>query len=190
MFPDSTDPCNWGTWGTPPNGPVTWKESAPNQVPGGRKGVGISGPFTMEATAYNIIDAAVVFAEGRGSKDSTIAGLFNQVRKIKNKFYHDSVHTNCQTTSIDEYSAPASFKIKIFPNPVSGNRVFEIEIPENTTAVELIITDIEGRLVYKDSGETRDNYKIDAGDIGSGLYFCRLRLSDQVLTGKVLILAN
>jgi hypothetical protein len=71
MFPGSTDPCNWGTGGQPPNPPfdqpgVIWTEEfadngAPNP-PGDRRFMQSAGPFTLKPGAVNYITVGIPWA--------------------------------------------------------------------------------------------------------------------------------
>lgn len=64
MYPDNSDPYNWGTGGVNPNTEFPWnEESANNGTPnesGDRRGLASSGPFTFESGEVNIIDKAFV----------------------------------------------------------------------------------------------------------------------------------
>lgn len=62
MFPDETDPCNWGTGGTPPNGPVKWTEESANNPKGDRRFMQSAGPFTLESGAVNYITVGIPWA--------------------------------------------------------------------------------------------------------------------------------
>ncbi len=62
MFPDETDPCNWGTGGQAPNGPVKWTEETANNTPDDRRFMQSAGPFTLEAGAVNYITVGIPWA--------------------------------------------------------------------------------------------------------------------------------
>ncbi len=71
MFPGDSDPCNWGTGGTPPNGGFTqdgfyWTErtgdnGGPNP-PGDRRFMQSAGPFTLKPGAVNYITVGIPWA--------------------------------------------------------------------------------------------------------------------------------
>ncbi len=62
MFPGDTDPCNWGTGGVPPNGPVYWTEETAGNQPYDRRFMQSAGPFTLEPGAVNYITVGIVWA--------------------------------------------------------------------------------------------------------------------------------
>jgi len=62
MFPGDSDPCNWGTGGVPPNGPVYWTEETAHNQPNDRRFMQSAGPFTLEPGAVNYITVGIVWA--------------------------------------------------------------------------------------------------------------------------------
>ena len=67
MFPGDTDPCNWGTGGTPPNDGFNqngkyWTEETENNQPGDRRFMQSAGPFDLEAGAVNYITVGIPWA--------------------------------------------------------------------------------------------------------------------------------
>jgi hypothetical protein len=77
----------------------------------------------------------------------------------------------------------------LFPNPNNGSFVLSYDI-KNETDVELIMTDIAGRLVYKTSLDILNDLKqINTNDLQSGIYFVQLINQNNKLlwTDKVII---
>ncbi len=67
MFPGDTDPWNWGTQGTPPNGGYNtgdkyWSEEQCQNAPSDRRFMQSAGPFTLEPGAVNYITFGVPWA--------------------------------------------------------------------------------------------------------------------------------
>lgn len=62
MFPDLSDPCNWGTGGLPPNGIVKWTEQSAGNKPEDRRFMQSAGPFTLEPGAVNYITVGIPWA--------------------------------------------------------------------------------------------------------------------------------
>lgn len=62
MFPDETDLCDWGTGGTPPNGPRKWTEEIAGNQPLDRRFMQSAGPFTLEPGAVNYITVGIPWA--------------------------------------------------------------------------------------------------------------------------------
>jgi hypothetical protein len=77
----------------------------------------------------------------------------------------------------------------LFPNPNNGSFVLSYDIKKETD-VELLITDIAGRLVYKTNLDILNNLKqINVTDLQSGIYFVQLVNQNNKLlwTDKVII---
>ena len=67
MFPGDSDPWNWGTQGTPPNGGYNdnglyWSEEQCQNAPNDRRFMQSAGPFTLEPGAVNYITFGVPWA--------------------------------------------------------------------------------------------------------------------------------
>jgi len=62
MFPGDSDPCNWGTGGSPPNGPKFWSEKEAGNQPYDRRFMQSAGPFTLESGAVNYITVGIPWA--------------------------------------------------------------------------------------------------------------------------------
>lgn len=67
MFPNDTDPCNWGTSGQPPNGGYNvnnkfWNEEEVPNDPDDRRFMQSAGPFTLEPGALNYITVGIPWA--------------------------------------------------------------------------------------------------------------------------------
>lgn len=71
MFPGDSDPCNWGTGQTPPNGGYNqnglyWTEETGNNgspnPPGDRRFMQSAGPFTLKSGAVNYITVGIPWA--------------------------------------------------------------------------------------------------------------------------------
>ncbi|HBZ65232.1 MAG TPA: T9SS C-terminal target domain-containing protein [Bacteroidales bacterium] len=70
MFPGDSDPCNWGTNGTPPNGGFNqgglyWTEEQAGNQPGDRRIMQSAGPFTLSPGAVNYITFGVPWARAQ-----------------------------------------------------------------------------------------------------------------------------
>ncbi len=86
MFPGDSDPCNWGTGGTPPNGGYNqdgfyWTEETgdnggPNP-PEDRRFMQSAGPFTLESGAVNYITVGIPWAR------ATSGGAFASVELLR-----------------------------------------------------------------------------------------------------------
>jgi hypothetical protein len=67
MFPDNSDPCNWGTYGQPPNDGYNtngkyWNEVSAGNAPSDRRFMQSAGPFTLKPGAVNYITVGIPWA--------------------------------------------------------------------------------------------------------------------------------
>jgi len=62
MFPDETDPCDWGTGGRPPNGPKKWTEVTAGNPPEDRRFMQSAGPFRLLPGACNYVTVGIPWA--------------------------------------------------------------------------------------------------------------------------------
>ncbi len=62
MFPNDSDPCDWGTKGQPPNGPKIWTEETAKNNPSDRRFMQSAGPFTLQPGACNYITVGIPWA--------------------------------------------------------------------------------------------------------------------------------
>jgi hypothetical protein len=87
MFPDDTDPCNWGTMGVSPGGNYPneyWTEEQAKNPPYDRRFMQSAGPFTLEPGAVNYITVGIPWAR------ATSGGPFASVELLR------SVDDKCQ----------------------------------------------------------------------------------------------
>jgi len=92
MFPDETDPCNWGTGGIPPS-PKKWTEQTAGNAPYDRRFMQSAGPFTLESGAVNYITVGIPWARAASggpwasvellrTVDDKAQALFNNCFKV------------------------------------------------------------------------------------------------------------
>ncbi len=82
-------------------------------------------------------------------------------------------------------NAETSRKIEVYPNPVGEN--FTILIPGSSEKISLIITDLQGKLVYsKEFMNTGKELTITNHNLPSGLYLLRLSDNSNTYTSKLI----
>lgn len=125
MFPDETDPCDWGTGGVPPNGPRKWTEETAGNQPYDRRFMQSAGPFTLEPGALNYITVGLPWAL------ATSGGPFASVellRKVDDKCQR--LFDNCFDV-VDGPDAPdlaiqeMDKELILYISNISGNNVNE-----------------------------------------------------------------
>jgi predicted outer membrane repeat protein len=111
--------------------------------------------------------------------DSTIADI--------GAFYYD------QTDAADENFIlhPSSFILSAFPNPFNATTEIRFELPV-TSQVKLSVFDLLGReisvLVNERLNAGSHTIRFNAGDLPSGIYFCRLSTVQATNTHKLILL--
>ncbi len=78
MFPDLTDPCDWGTGGVTPS-PKKWTEETSNNAPGDRRFMQSAGEFTLESGAINYITVGIPWARSSTGGPFASVTLLRQV---------------------------------------------------------------------------------------------------------------
>jgi len=126
MFPDETDPCNWGTGGQPPNGPVKWTEQTAGNQPYDRRFMQSAGPFTLEPGAVNYITVGIPWAR------ASAGGPFASVELLR------TVDDKCQALFDN------CFKV------LDGPDAPEVTIQEMDKKIILYLTNIKGSNNYNE----------------------------------------
>lgn len=100
--------------------------------------------------------------------------------------YHDPDYTNCfYITDVDEQS-PFHPTIKVFPNPFSESAVIEIFGLDINSTVAVNLYNLNGYLVYSNTGGMRT--KLFKNHLPAGIYFYRLSIDEKTIgTGKIVI---
>jgi hypothetical protein len=126
MFPDETDPCDWGTGGQPPNGPRKWTEELAGNQPGDRRFMQSAGPFTLEPGAVNYITVGIPWA--RASSGGPFASV-ELLRKVDDKC--QALFDNC-------------FKV------LDGPDAPEVTIQELDKEIIIYLTNVKGSNNYNE----------------------------------------
>ncbi len=97
-----------------------------------------------------------------------------------------------ENVTVKTAGIPDQFSLlQIYPNPFNPVTTIAFTLPQ-TALVRLAVFDMQGRLVKEILRETRDPdlYSVtwDAGDLASGLYFCRIQAGNFTDVKKLLLL--
>jgi hypothetical protein len=103
--------------------------------------------------------------------------------------YHFSGNTSylfkySQTAGL-KVQPSASSRIKIFPNPSPGNLQIECEGIQNGEKLDVSITDLTGRTVYKE--EKQNIAQINLTGLENGIYFLRVNVKNLNHSEKLII---
>jgi hypothetical protein len=89
----------------------------------------------------------------------------------------------------EELSDVQISSVNIYPNPVQSQSIIELNL-ENAASVQLSIVDITGRMVYEleapDMQSGRNLISINADSFPAGLYLCRLKIGNEMITKKII----
>ena len=177
MFPGLTDPCNWGTGGIPPYGPVDWTEETAGNTPDDRRGLCSMGPFTLEPGGFHKIDIAFITARG----DSTISSvelLKTYIDSVKALYYLDPDHFGYTWLGTDENTLNKS-KLNIYPNPAT--LIIHVEV---SGKAEYMIYDIYGKLITNGNLSGIKNKSIDISNLDKGIYLLRIINNNTIISNK------
>ncbi len=75
-------------------------------------------------------------------------------------------------------------QLTIYPNPSDGN--FTFNFADRATDLSIIISDVNGKVVYKNSFPKKTNFSVDLTKFGKGVYFAKIN-SDGVLINRKLV---
>ena len=200
MYPGKSDTnCYWGTGGKVPHGPVNWTEETaypdsiqPYNYPGDRRGLGVSGPFTIEPGNYNEFELAYVFA--RNFKDTNnraaISIMQERIDSIRNYFndYHD-YKSPCSnyTYGINDLQ-PQLMKLSVSPNPVNSLLVVSYAL-FGKSDVTLNVYDITGRTIITQNPKPQtqngvNKTTINVAELKAGIYFLKLTTDNASSVAK------
>ena len=172
IYPGDSDPCNYGTFGMAPNGGYNidgkfWTEEQVMNAPNDRRGVSITGPFTLEAGGMQPLDFALttVWNDGDQSALSRIGMVVEQLHEEFNNFQ----------TAVGEHPLKPESTFKAYPNPTQGTFVVE-------GTGRLAVMNLLGQVVMvcEISGQTQLT-------LPSGMYFLTLENGQAVSTQKIVV---
>lgn len=166
MYPGSSDSYWYGTGGIPQ---VPWNEAMSGNVPGDRRGMASSGPFTFKAGDMQEIDLAFVF--GRNTSISgPQAGINKMLQNVDSvRFYFNNNKLPCGGNfTVVEKADHQNNRYRIFPNPFSANVYIE-NLSPNSTIAEFKLFDVLGTMVYSATLNIQQN-SINLSDLGKGIY--------------------
>jgi hypothetical protein len=188
MFPGLTDTCNWGTSGSPPNGPKEWTEKTAKNNPQDRRGLGSTGPFTFKPGDVQELDLAFAWARNYNPLDSTgsINKLNAVVDTIRKAFIANSVPGGGPIYGIGDQGKSNSPGLKIYPNPAK-DRIF-VEFPSGITGnAEITLLSGFGQTIFSDKNSSFAGYQIDVTNIPPGLYLLKVQSRAQSWMNKVVV---
>jgi hypothetical protein len=183
IFPENSDPLFWGTEGVVVS---PWSEISVGNTPGDRRGVGSTGPFTMQAGEMIELDLAFVFGRDYQNTGNTAGIMVMQERidSIRSYYLNDfqSVCGGTLATGIATNEKQKENELMVYPNPFSNQFMVNYQLA-NTTA-QLKVFNMYGKLV-SNQVITKQNTLIDLSNEASGIYFVQITDGATRITKKM-----
>lgn len=157
-----------------PSAATEWSEVSQNNVPYDRKGIGSSGPLTMQPNETITFEAAyVVHPKGDLTNSSNVNEMQNEVEELQN--FHNGYHP-VSVTEVPQNE----WAFRTYPNPNMGS--FSINI-EGVATYE--VYDLAGRQVNASIEEQANGATISG--LNAGTYIIQVTKGGQRKTQKVVV---
>ncbi len=183
MFPGLSDPCNWGTGGEEPFGPIDWTEEIAGNEPSDRRGMCSMGPFTLESGGFHKIDIAFVTAPGDENVNS-VDRLMTYIDSVKTFYYQDPDHFGFAWMGSNEPKMVNS-KFLLYPNPATSELFIQFDNVQKNTICE--IYDLFGQMVNRTKISNAELSKIDISNLDQGIYVLRVKTASEIASKKFLV---
>jgi hypothetical protein len=164
-----------------------WNEVSAGNSPGDRRGVGTTGPFTLNPGDYISLDIAyAVVDSGYTPKScgfSNVDNLLAIVPLIKDYFNTNHPQNGIDLALGNEESSNvnANSLLQIFPNPAHDNITINIE--SNMQGVVIEIHDILGRMILSSHSNEKQT-SLNISGLKNGIYIIKVITSDYSVTTK------
>ena len=187
MYPALSDPCDWGTFGNPPNGPRNWTEETAFNPPGDREGLAIMGPLTLDASDFREIDLAFIYAMDYSQPGELHAWqpVMNQrIDSIRSYFKKDALPCGGSISGLSQATnSKQEAKMLVFPNPASN--ILYVSIPDKVNAVYTCqIFDLQGKLCQEAKIGINPSVEINVSGLPAGMYQLILRNESNNFSAK------
>ena len=170
LYPGESDPWNWGTKGQSVTFP--WSEfntvgSGTSNMPGDRRSISSSGPFTLNPGESNQVTFAFVTARSTNPSDSvSLNKLETTVSDIRQVYFSGNMGECINHIGVEDEEKNIS--LQLFPNPSSG--LSWISSPDLSKST-IQVFDIAGRLMQViQVGEGQTSQPIVTDNYAPGIY--------------------
>lgn len=183
IFPSDSDPLFWSAQGIPVT-PVPWTEAVAGNMPGDRRGVGSTGPFTFYPGAVIEMELAFVFGRDYVNTGNTAGIVVMQERVDSIRSYHANgfATTPCggAILGVKNEAIPSNL-LSIYPNPFANQFLVSYQ-PTNKTTVEVF--SLLGQKVMSQP-IIQHLTLLDLSNQPNGVYFVRVTDGNEIITKKV-----
>ena len=173
MFPDDSDPCNFGTDGALPNEGYNvngkyWTEAEAGNLPQDRRGLAVMGPFTYKPDRIHPLDFAMTTV-WKTDTQSALDRIEEAVDAVRQKF------EEVDWTEVAEQPMKTDNLLKVYPNPTDD--AFTVEGTGRLTVLnalgqQMLTRDVDGQATL---------------NLPAGLYFVRITNEKGSSVSKVLV---
>ncbi|MDP2385085.1 MAG: T9SS type A sorting domain-containing protein [Bacteroidota bacterium] len=174
QYPGNTDPIGYGVGGSPSN-PMpqpTWTEATAGNLPGDRRLIVGSGPFTLQAKDTTKIVYAMVFTQDSANPFASIVKNEQDVKRIK-AWYNNKNFPSCldlSTISIKE-NKTGKLNYSLYPNPATNAFTLVTDQLNGDNTIEIF--DIVGKRVMTEN-ITSNKQVFSIADLASGIYIVKI----------------
>ncbi len=183
IFPGISDPCNWGTGGIEPYGPVDWTAETAAIDSGDYRGIGISGPFTFKPGNVESVDVAFTGAFASDGL-SAFDNFLTYVDTIRAQYKKNSDFFGYQWLGTKDKIKSKTEQLKVFPNPVSNT--LKVLYNSNGKKVNIQIINNIGKIVAQKQTVINRELTLDMTLYPAGIYFIRIIASNSVSSAKII----
>ncbi|WP_298315785.1 RICIN domain-containing protein [uncultured Aquimarina sp.] len=122
---------------------------------------------------------------GNGGSNGQNLYLWSSSNGNQNQHWQFTTIQSGRSAFIGPLKEPTVNQIEIYPNPSNGN--FNINFNQKVNQVNVILTDISGRIVYKEVIENTTSKSVNTQGLPSGIYILNLQGKDINLQDKLVI---
>lgn len=105
---------------------------------------------------------------------------------VMNDTMSSAMDINLSALGLDQISPTSN--VRVYPNPVSQNEIIYIHLPKNDQVSDLIIHDINGREIHRESIQPHVSWhEVRAHSWTEGMYFLSIDLKSHVFQTKIVV---
>jgi len=166
------------TYSASPCGSAPWSEVTAGNVPGDRRYIMSSGPFTFEAGSTEVLEYAHCTSF---DNTNSVAKLKSDMMNLKT-FYNVFTPPNTCSAALGVKEQASTIDLKIYPNPVSSTLNISLKEVLATATIEII--DIVGKQQVLQHETNVTKIVINVNDLQAGIYFVKITTGEKSITKK------
>ena len=158
-----------------------WNERSAGNKPGDRRGLGSTGPLTLNAGDKHTFNFAYVTTfKQSGSTDANLKAMYNDIAKTK-KFYNENLNTGTPEVNF----AQSSLELSVYPNPATNILTLQWN---NSKADNVRLVNMLGQTVWNQSvNQGESAIHLDTKHFPRGIYMAIVESGNQKLVKRVIL---